>query len=160
MLTKQDVANRPQKLIASNKKARFDYEIVQTLEVGISLQGTEVKSLRQGKCNLIDAYCGFQGKHDYQLYIFNLFIAEYDFGNRENHAPKRVRKLLAHRHEALKLRTNVIEKGYTLVPLAIYFSGHIVKLEVALVKPKKKHDKREVTKERDVKRELDRTYKM
>ncbi len=159
MLRKQDLPERKYKLITSNKKATFDFEVIKRLEVGIQLVGTEVKSLRKGKCNLQDAYVGFKRKDNDDMYAFNISIAEFEFGNRLNHETKRPRKLLLHRSEAVKWRTDVVEKGYTIIPTQIYFSGHLVKLEIALVKPKKNYDKRQVTKERETKREINRSIK-
>jgi SsrA-binding protein len=145
------------KQIASNKKAYYEYEIVSKYEAGVVLQGTEVKSLRSGRCSLQDAYAVFR---NFELYIINLHINEYDHGNRENHKPKRDRKLLLHQYELLKMNNAVKEKGMTLIPLSIYFSGHLVKIEIATVRSKKKYDKREATKERETKREIDRKYKL
>lgn len=152
--------DRKERLIASNRRARFDYEIISTLEAGIQLQGTEVKSLRQGKASLQDAYAGFRSHDSEELYLFNMHINEYAQGNRENHKPKRERKLLVHHREAIKLRTAVNEKGLTIVPLKVYFSGHLVKVEIALVKAKKKFDKRESTKLREQDREIHRKYRV
>lgn len=118
--------------------------------------GTEVKSLRQGRCSMVDAYCILRKN---EVYIINLHINEYDHGNRENHKPKRERKLLLHDYEINKIRTSTAEKGMTVVPLEIFFSGHLVKLTIATVKAKKKYDKRESTKEREHKREIDRKMK-
>jgi SsrA-binding protein len=159
MLTKQDLPERKYHLITSNKKAFFDYEVSQTMEAGIVLSGTEVKSLRKGKCNLQDSFAGFKSKNNDDLFLFNVSISEYDFGNRENHEAKRPRKLLLHKKELIKWRTQVVEKGMSIVPLKIYFSGHLVKVEIALAKPKKNYDKREATKEREGKREVQRSLK-
>ncbi len=151
--------NRPFKMIMQNKKAYFDYEVIQKIEAGIVLQGTEVKSLRNGKCNLQDSYAGFTNKFSFELVLYNLQIAEYEFGNYQNHSSKRTRKLLINNSEARKLNIGITEKGYTIVPTQIYFSGHLVKIEIALVKPKKLFDKRETTKDRENKRDLDRIKK-
>ncbi|MFA5512784.1 MAG: SsrA-binding protein SmpB [Candidatus Kapaibacterium sp.] len=154
-MDKNQLKERQQKIIVSNRKARFEYEIIQTLECGIVLQGTEVKSLRAGKCNLQDSYASFiKG----ELYIHNLHIKEYDFGNRENHKPNRDRKLLLNIRELIKFKSLVEEKGLTLIPLSIYFSGHLVKVELALVRAKKKYDKREDVKKRDTEREIRRNF--
>jgi SsrA-binding protein len=150
---------RKEKLISQNRKARHDFEIVQSLEAGIMLQGTEVKSLRAGKANLQDSYAAFSKGEFTELFALNIHISPYDHGNRENHEAKRPRKLLLTERELKKLRTAVNEKGVTLIPLSLYFSGAFVKLELGLAKAKKKYDKRETTKERDVKRELQRKYK-
>ncbi len=159
MLAKQDLPERKQKIITSNKKAYFDFEIAQKLEAGIDLVGTEVKSLRKGKCNILDSHAQFKSKTNDELFLFNLQIPEFEFGNRMNHEPKRPRKLLIHKSEAIKWRTQVVEKGFTIIPLSIYFSGHLVKVEIGLAKPKKKYDKRETTKERETKRVIDRAMK-
>lgn len=149
---------RTEKLIAKNRKARFDYEILQTFEAGIILQGTEVKSLRKGKANLQDAYAYFPNKNNNELYIINLHISQYDFGNRENHEPKRKRKLLLSARELKKIRTATAEKGFTIVLLSLYFSGAFVKAELGLAKAKRKYDKRESTKEREHEREINRKF--
>lgn len=143
--------------ISSNRKAFYEYTIVSKYESGIVLQGTEVKSLRNGRCSMVDAYCVLRNN---ELYIINLHINEYEQGNRENHKPKRERKLLVHEYEINKIKTATAEKGMTIVPLEIYFSGHLVKLEIATVKAKKKYDKREATKERESKREINRKFKL
>lgn len=144
------------RLITSNRKAKFEYEMVSTIECGIVLTGTEVKSLRNGRCSLQDSYAGFEGN---ELFVYNIHINEYEHGNRENHKPKRDRKLLANKYELNKLRNAVNEKGMTMVPLSIYFSGHLVKLELALVRAKRKYDKRETTKKRETDREIRRSFK-
>jgi SsrA-binding protein len=154
-MEKNEFKERQHKIISTNRKARFEYEILQKFECGIVLRGTEVKSLRAGKCNLQDSYASFDNG---ELYIHNLHINEYDFGNRENHKPNRDRKLLMHLREIMKLKSQVEEKGLTLVPLSLYFSGHIVKLEISLVRAKKKYDKREDVKKRDTEREIRRDF--
>jgi SsrA-binding protein len=159
MKTEQN-RERKRKLIASNRRARHDYEIIQTFEAGVALQGTEVKSLRSGKCSLQDAYSGFKSHTDNEIYIFNLHINPYEHGNIANHEPKRPRKLLLNRREINKLKTAVQEKGLTIVPLQIYFSGHLVKIELALVRAKRKYDKREATKERESEREIRRKFRI
>ena len=146
------------KTITSNRKAFYDFEIINKMEVGIALQGTEVKSLRNGKCSLQESYLSFEKNTD-ELYIINMNIPEYAFGNISNHEPKRKRKILLKKHEAIRWHNMVNEKGLTMVPLEIYFSGHLVKLEIALVRPKKKFDKREATKSREINRELQRNFK-
>ena len=151
---------RKEKIIINNRRARHDYTIIETIEVGIVLKGTEVKSLRAGKCSLQDAYAGFKSKDDYELWLFNMHINEYDFGNRENHSPKRARKLLLQHREVSKMKTAVMEKGVTLIPLNLYFSGHLVKVEIAYAKAKRQYDKREADKDRQVKKELNRKFKL
>lgn len=151
---------RNEKLIVKNRKAFHDFEIIQRIEAGIALQGTEVKALRAGKANLQDCYAAFPNKDNNELYVINMHISPYDFGNRENHEPKRPRKLLLNSRELRKLRSQVAEKGITLIPLSLYFSGAFVKVELGLAKAKKKYDKRESTKEREVKREIQRKFKV
>jgi SsrA-binding protein len=150
---------REYKLITSNKKAFFNYEIISKLEAGIMLTGTEVKSLRTGKCSLQDAYCFFPNKETDDLFAMNIHISEYSQGNINNHDPKRKRKILMHKREQIRWRTLVNEKAYTIVPTEIYFSGHLVKIEIALVRPKKNFDKRETIKKRDTEREVRREVK-
>ena len=150
---------RTYKLITSNKKAFFNYEIMNKIEAGIQLTGTEVKSLRRGKCSLQDSYCFFPSKENDELFCVNIHIPEYEQGNIYNHDPKRRRKILIHRRELIRWRTLVNEKAYTIVPTEIYFSGHLVKIEIALVKPKKLYDKRETVKKRDTEREIKRAFK-
>ncbi|HPP38785.1 MAG TPA: SsrA-binding protein SmpB [Candidatus Kapabacteria bacterium] len=152
-----EILNREVKIIANNRKARHDFIVLQSIECGIVLSGTEVKSLRQSKCSLQEAYATFQGE---DLYLVNFHIAPYEHGNRENHEPKRPRKLLIHKREAFKLKSAVAEKGVTLIPLSIYFSGHLVKVEIGLCRSKKKYDKRETTKKRETEREIQRKYKV
>lgn len=149
-------AARPHKSVAQNRKARHDYFITETLEVGIVLQGTEVKSLRAGKCNLQDSFAMFEGKISPELYAYGIHISHYEQGNIFNHVPVRPRKLLLKRTQLQKLYTRVQEKGYTLVPLSVYFSGPYAKVELGVSKGKAKYDKRESMKERDAKRALQR----
>ena len=150
------VPDRPLKLIAQNKKALHEYFVLQKTEAGIVLQGTEVKALRAGKANLKDAYAAFPEKNSDEMYLMNLHISPYDFGNRENHAPLRPRKLLVSKREAVRLRQAVQEKGLTIVPLSLYFSGPYVKVELAVVKGKKLYDKREDMQKRDIERAMRR----
>jgi SsrA-binding protein len=143
--------------IAKNRKAFHDYEVLQRFEAGLALTGTEVKSLRAGKVNLGDAYALFPSKRSDELLLMQLHISPYDFGNRENHDPLRPRKLLLNAHELLRLRTAVEEKGLTLVPLELYFSGPYIKVEIGVCRGKKMYDKRQAIKGRDVERELRRS---
>lgn len=152
--------DRTEKVIVQNRKARHDYEILQVFEAGIVLQGTEVKSLRAGKSNLQDAYAAFVEKNSNELYLLNLHIAPYEFGNRENHEAKRRRKLLLTARELKKVRNAVSEKGLTLIPLSLFFSGSFVKVEIAVVKSKRKYDKREALKTQETQRELKRKFKI
>lgn len=160
MARDQEIKDREVQIITSNRRATYDYHIEQKMEAGIKLLGTEVKSLRNGKCSLQEAFVGFPGNNPTEMYILNMTIPEYSHANINNHDPKRKRKLLVHDYEARRWYDAVKEKGLTIVPLNIYFSGHLVKLEIALVKPKKKYDKRESTKKKEVEREIRRKYKV
>ncbi|MEW6279161.1 MAG: SsrA-binding protein SmpB [Candidatus Eremiobacterota bacterium] len=143
--------------IAVNRKARHEYHILETLECGLVLVGTEVKSLREGKANLTDAYGVVQ--HG-EVWLYGLHISPFDKGNRFNHDPVRPRKLLLHREEIRRLIGKTKEKGLTLVPLRLYFSNQKVKLELALVKGKKLHDKREAEAAKDARREIERAVRV
>ncbi|MBU3680114.1 MAG: SsrA-binding protein SmpB [Candidatus Kapabacteria bacterium] len=142
--------------IITNRKALFEYEVLQRFEAGIALTGTEVKSLRAGKVNMADAYAMFPSRAQNELFLVGLHISPYDFGQRENHDPLRKRKLLLKYHELQRLREGIEEKGLTVVPLSLYFSGPYVKVELGLVRGKKLYDKRAATKEREQKREMKR----
>ncbi|OKL43681.1 SsrA-binding protein SmpB [Pseudovibrio exalbescens] len=145
------------KVIADNRKARFNYEIEEVLEAGIELKGTEVKSLRQGKSNVAESYAA---EYDGEMWIYNLYIPEYTQGNRFNHEPRRPRKLLLHKRQINKLAGAVQKEGKTIVPLKVYFNEQgRAKLEVALARGKKVHDKRETEKKRDWNREKQRLLK-
>lgn len=139
-----------EKLVASNKKALHDYFVLQKHEAGLSLTGTEVKSLRDGNANLKDAYVIFK---DGEAFLFGAHISPYSHGNIENHPPDRTRKLLLHRREIEKLHAQVMEKGLSVVPLRLYFRGARVKVEIAVVRGKKLFDKRETEKRREADRE-------
>ena len=142
------------KLVAENRKARFNYEISETFEAGLALQGTEVKSLRQGKANIGDAYAGPSGD---ELFLFNVYIPEYLEANRFNHETRRPRKLLLHRREINRLIGATQREGMTIVPLRLYFNPKgIAKVELGLARGKKLHDKRETEKKRDWERERGR----
>jgi SsrA-binding protein len=147
-------SNRPtHKLIAQNKKARHDFLIVDTYECGIVLMGTEVKSLRLGRASLVD---GFATIDDGEVYLHNVHIPEYAFGSWTNHTPRRVRKLLLHKGEILRLIGKTKESGLTLVPLSLYFLDGKVKVEIALARGKKSYDKRQDMAKRDADREISR----
>ncbi|MFO0982443.1 MAG: SsrA-binding protein SmpB [Planctomycetota bacterium] len=147
-------SNQPAiKIIAQNRRARFEFEILEKYEVGMVLLGTEVKSLRQGKCNLADAYVN---EEDGELWIVHLDIPEYTHGNRMNHEPKRRRKLLLHRQEIMKIRQRIREKGLTVVPLSLYFKDSRAKMAIALVRGKNVRDKRAAMAKREAKREIDK----
>jgi SsrA-binding protein len=144
------------KVIATNRKATHDYHIHDKFEAGIQLVGSEVKSLRDAKVVISD---GWAEVRKGQAYLHNVQIQEYAQANRWGHEPIRVRKLLLHRHELDKLEKQTVIKGYTLIPLALYFKGHRVKVELALVTNKKQHDKRATKKAADDQREIDRAIK-
>ena len=152
---KIDSSNRPggRKLIASNRKARHDYTILDTIEAGIALTGTEVKSLRSGRASLVD---GFATITDDELWLRNVHIAEYAEGTWTNHAPRRVRKLLVHRMELDRLAGKLKEGGLALIPLSMYFKDGRVKVELGLGRGKKSYDKRQDMAKRDADRELAR----
>ena len=142
------------KVVAENRRARYEYFLEQFFEAGIALTGTEVKSLRFGEGSIAEAYAEVK---DGQVSLINANIPEYNFGNRFNHEPKRPRKLLLHEREIAKMLTGVAREGMTLIPMSIYFNGRgRAKVELALAKGKKLHDKRETTKERDWKRDQQR----
>ncbi len=142
------------KLVAENRKARFNYEIEEKLEAGIALLGSEVKSLRTGRANIADAYAASEGG---ELYLINAHIAEYTQAGRANHEPTRRRKLLVHRREMGRLTGAIQREGMTLVPLRLYFNARgIAKVQLGLAKGKKLHDKRETEKKRDWERQKGR----
>ena len=136
------------KLIQQNKKAYFNYEIIEELECGMALVGTEVKSVREGKCSFSDSYIIVK---DGQLVLIGFLIQPYSHGNIFNHQSDRKRSLLAHKQEIKKFQRKVNEKGFTLVPLEIYLRGNLVKMKIALARGKNVHDKKEAIKERDAK---------
>lgn len=144
------------KIICQNRKAYHDYSIEETLEAGIQLLGTEVKSLRDGRANLSDSYVLIK---DSEIFLFNCHISPYSHGNIMNHDPLRTRKLLLHKKEIGRLLGKVQQKGYTLMPLKIYFKGSYIKVEIGLAKGKKVYEKREAIKEREAKRTIERAMK-
>lgn len=141
------------RVIAENRRARHDYEFLETLECGLALVGTEVKSLRQGKASIAEAFALVRRG---ELWLIGAHIPEYAFGNVHNHAPVRDRKLLVHRRELAAWDRKVREKGVTIVPLTLYFKGPLVKLSIALARGRKVHDKREREREKTDRREMDR----
>lgn len=145
------------KFIVKNRKAWHEYEIMERFEAGISLVGTEVKSIRAGNVKLVDAFC--QISNDFQLELHQMEIAQYKFGNIHNHAANRVRRLLMHKREIVKLLSKVKEKGLTLIPLSLYYKAGRVKVEIALCRGKKLHDKRASLKAKDDKLDMDRALK-
>ncbi len=145
-----------QKIIDTNKKAYFDYEILETAEAGIVLSGSEVKSIKLGNARLRDSFCRLDGG---EAWILNFFIAPYDKGNAFAPEPRRNRKLLLHRAEIDRLEGKIRQKGYTLVATKLYFSGNRVKVEIGLGRGKKLYDKRETAREKVVKRDVERQIK-
>ena len=146
----------PIKIVAENRKARRDYFFVDEFEAGMVLKGTEVKSLRQGRANLKDAYARIK---DGEVFVYQLHIAPYPFAYYDNHDPLSPRKLLLHKHEIKRLYGKINEKGLTLIPIRIYFKNGKVKILLALAKGKRKYDKREAIKRRDEQRDLERESK-
>ncbi len=140
-------------VVSTNKKAYHDYSIEETYEAGISLLGTEVKSMREGRVNLKDSYAIIKGN---EIFLFNCHVSPYSHGNLQNHDPLRTRKLLLHRREIDKLWGKLSQKGFTLIPLRIYFKRGKVKVEIGLVRGKRKYEKREALKEKEAQREIQR----
>ncbi|MDP7158890.1 MAG: SsrA-binding protein SmpB [SAR324 cluster bacterium] len=145
------------KILTTNRRARFEYEILETREAGLELKGTEVKSIRLGQINLTEGFCRIS--EDLQAMLQNVHISPYDFGNRHNHDPLRPRRLLLHREEIRRLYGKIREQGLTLIPLKLYLKKGCVKLELGLVKGKKLHDKREAIKRREAQREVERSLR-
>jgi len=141
------------KVVATNKKAHHDYTILKTYEAGLVLAGTEVKSLREGRVSLVDA---FAQEHEGELMLHGLHIAEYGYGTWTNHAPRRIRKLLLHRVEIDRILVKLHEGGVTLVPLSLYFADGWAKVELGLARGKRSYDKRQTLAERDANREIAR----
>ena len=145
------------KLIANNKKAYFDYFIEEKYEAGIALHGTEVKSLRMGKCSVKESFLRIENG---EVYIYGMHVSPYEKGNIFNKDPLRVRKLLLHKYEINKIAGRIAQKGYTLVPLQVYFKGSLVKLEIGLARGKKLYDKREDIAKKDQRREAEKDFKV
>lgn len=139
-----------------NRKAKFEYEILDKFEAGIVLTGTEIKSVRNGNANIKDSYAIIKNG---EVFLLNMFISEYKEGNIFNHEEDRTRKLLLHKKEILKLRDRLEVEGYTLVPLKIYFVKNKAKVLIGVAKGKKNYNKKETIKERDIKREMERNFK-
>ncbi len=150
------MAKESVKLIANNKKAYHDYFIEDKFEAGIELYGTEVKSIRMGKCSIKESYIRIERG---EVFIYGMHVNPYEKGNIFNRDPLRVRKLLLHRLEIRRLDAKMSQKGYTLVPLQVYFKGSLVKVEVGLARGKKLYDKREDIAKKDQKREIQREFK-
>ncbi|NLY55929.1 MAG: SsrA-binding protein SmpB [Firmicutes bacterium] len=144
------------KPIATNRKARHDYHILESIEAGIVLKGTEIKSVRNGRVNLKDSFARVENG---EVIVYNLHISPYDYGNRENHDPVRPRKLLLHRDEIRRLIGKTQEKGLTLIPLSMYIRNGYAKVELALAKGKKLYDKRDDIKQREMNREIERAFR-
>ena len=145
------------RLIANNKKAYHDYFIEETYEAGIALHGTEVKSLRMGKCSIKESFVRIENE---EVYIYGMHISPYEKGNIFNRDPLRVKKLLLHKSEIRKRKGKIAEKGYTLVPLKVYFNRSLVKVEIGLAKGKKLYDKRQDIAKKDQRREAERDFKV
>jgi SsrA-binding protein len=144
------------KTVTENRKARHEYHILETFEAGLVLTGTEVKSLRAGKANLQDSYARVENA---ELMLYNMHISPYEQGNRFNQEPKRIRKMLMHKQEIMRLLGKTREKGLALIPLKVYFKNGLAKVDLALAKGKKLYDRRDDAAERDAKREMDRAVK-
>ena len=144
----------PSRMLAKNRKARFEYEIQNTMEVGIVLKGTEVKSIRAGQINITESFCRVDDH--LQVYLLNAHVSQYDYGNIHNHDPLRPRRLLLHRSEIRRLYGQVKEQGLTLIPIKIYLKGGIIKMELALGRGKKMYDMRQTMKKRDAERDVER----
>jgi len=151
-----DLAGKAEKVVCVNRKARYDYEIMETVEAGMSLLGTEVKSLREGRANIQD---GFAAIEDGEIFLHEAQITPYPKGTHTNHEPKRVRKLLLSKREIKNLAGTITEKGLTLIPLRIYFRGPWAKVELALARGKRSYDKRETIKRKTAQREMERAIK-
>ena len=145
------------KTIAENRKARHEYFVLESMEAGIELVGTEVKSVRQGQLNLKDSWCSIDGS---EIFIKGMHISPYEKGNIFNKDPLRVRKLLMHRKEINRLFGKVKQDGLTIIPLSVYFKGSKVKVQLGLCKGKKLYDKREAAAQKDAKRQIDRAVKL
>ncbi len=151
------MAKETRKLIANNKKARHDYFLEETFEAGISLHGTEVKSLRMGKCSIKESFIHIE---DGEVILYGMHISPYEKGNIFNKDPLRPKKLLLHKREIHKLMGQIAQKGYTLVPVEVYFKGSLVKVQIALAKGKKLYDKRQDIAKKDQRREAERDFKV
>ncbi|MEX0602556.1 MAG: SsrA-binding protein SmpB [Bacteroidota bacterium] len=145
------MAGQGERVLVSNRKARHEYHILEVLEAGIALKGTEVKSLRKGNANLQDSYAVIKNG---EVWLLGMHIQPYEQGNINNHEPRRTRKLLLQKKQIRKLLSKATEKGLTLVPLSVYFKGPYAKVELAVAQGKKQHDKREAAARRDAQREI------
>ena len=156
MASSQGDREAQERVVASNRKARYNYEILETYEAGLVLRGTEVKSLREGNANFKDSYARVDGN---EVWLVGCHISPYHHGTDANHDPERKRKLLLHRSEINRLIGKTLERGLTLVPLRLYFKHGRVKLELGLARGKKLHDKRRVLREREARREMDKAVR-
>lgn len=145
------------KLIANNKKARFDYFIEDTYEAGIALHGTEVKSIRMGKCSIKESFVRIENG---EVFVYGMHVAPYEKGNIFNKDPLRVKKLLLHQYEINKIAGKLATQGYTLVPLQVYFKGSLVKVQIGLARGKKLYDKRQEIAKKDQRREVEKQFKV
>jgi SsrA-binding protein len=151
------MAHKSANVNIKNKRAYFEYEILEKFVAGLQLVGTEIKSIRNSKASIVESYCRFQGN---ELYVINMNISEYDFGNINNHAARRDRKLLLSKKELEKMQKKIKESGFTIVPLKLFVNERgLAKLEIGLARGKKLHDKRETLKQKDAKRDIDRAMK-
>jgi len=146
----------PVKVVVTNRKAFHEYNVIETVEAGIALTGSEIKSVRAGRVSLGDAYVKSEGK---QMWLYNAHVARYDAASYMGHDPVRPRRLLLHRKEIMNFTSQSVQKGFTLIPLRLYIKDSYAKLEIALAKGKRQFDKREVIAERESKRRLDRVIK-
>ncbi|NLL92759.1 MAG: SsrA-binding protein SmpB [Clostridiales bacterium] len=151
------MAKESTKLIANNKKARFDYFIEESIEAGVCLHGTEVKSLRMGKCSIKESFIRIENG---EVFIYNMHISPYEKGNIFNKDPLRPKKLMLHKSEINKLKGQLSVKGYTLVPLEVYLKGSLVKIKIGLAKGKKLYDKRQDIAKKDIRREAEKDFKV
>ena len=151
------MAKEAMKLVANNKKAYHDFFIEEKYEAGLALHGTEVKSLRMGKCSIKEAFVRIENG---EAFVYGMNVSPYEKGNIFNKDPLRTRKLLLHQYEIRKIAGKIAEKGYTLVPLKVYFKGSLVKVEIGIAKGKKLYDKRETIAKKDQRREAEREFKV
>jgi SsrA-binding protein len=155
--SKKDDKEKPLfKVVSDNRRARHEYEILEVVEAGVELSGTEVKSLRQGRANLADAFARVE---EDQMWLYNCHISPYDHGNRFNHDPVRKRRLLMHKKQIVKLKSRMQEKGLTLVPLKLFFKGNWAKVDLALARGKQLFDKRQSIAKRENQRNMERLVK-
>ena len=143
-------------IIAKNRKAYFQYEILEKIEAGVVLTGTEVKSIRNRDVSINESFAHLNNG---EIFVYEMHVGQYKQGNRQNHEPKRIRKLLLHKREIAKIAGKIKQKGYTMIPLSLYFKEGVVKVELALVRGKTKIDKREDIKKRDIDREIQRAMR-